>query len=76
MYVAKDSKIIGLIAISDVIREEVFSALQEIRKLGIGMVVLLTGDNERIAKAVVDYLDITEYKANLLPQDKIEYVPI
>jgi len=74
LYVAKDSKIIGLIAISDIIREEVFSALQEVRRLGIGKIVLLTGDNERIAKAVADYLGITEYKANLLPQDKIEYV--
>jgi len=74
LYVAKDSKIIGLIAISDVIREEIFSALQEVRKLGIGKIVLLTGDNERIAKAVADHLGITEYKANLLPQDKIEYV--
>jgi Cd2+/Zn2+-exporting ATPase/Cu+-exporting ATPase len=74
LYVAKDSKIIGLIAISDIIREEVFSALREVRKLGIGKIVLLTGDNERIAKAVADYLGITEYKANLLPQDKIEYV--
>jgi Cd2+/Zn2+-exporting ATPase/Cu+-exporting ATPase len=74
LYVAKDLKIIGLIAISDIVREEVFSALQEVGRLGIGKIVLLTGDNERIAKAVADYLGITEYKANLLPQDKIEYV--
>ncbi|MFX1250944.1 MAG: heavy metal translocating P-type ATPase [Promethearchaeota archaeon] len=74
MYVAKNNKILGLLASSDVIREDVSAALQEVRKLGIKQIILLTGDNERIAKAITDYLDIDQYQAELLPQDKIDYI--
>jgi Cd2+/Zn2+-exporting ATPase/Cu+-exporting ATPase len=74
LYVSKDYKIIGVIAISDLIRKEVFSTLKEVEKLGIKRIVLLTGDNEERAKAVANYLHVTEYKANLLPQEKVEYV--
>ncbi|MFX0091797.1 MAG: heavy metal translocating P-type ATPase [Candidatus Hodarchaeota archaeon] len=74
IHVAKDDEIIGLIATSDVVRQEVYSALQEIRNLGIERIILLTGDNERIAKSTADYLDIDQYEANLLPQDKINYI--
>ncbi|MFX1537169.1 MAG: heavy metal translocating P-type ATPase [Promethearchaeota archaeon] len=74
MYIAKNNEIIGLIASSDVIRQEVSTALKEIRKLGIKQIILLTGDNERIAKATTEYLDIDQYQADLLPQDKIDYI--
>lgn len=64
----------GLIAVTNTLREEVPRAVERLRKLGIKHIVLLTGDNEWIAKAVAQRLGISEYRASMLPEDKIEYV--
>jgi Cu+-exporting ATPase len=74
LWLARGAEALGLIAVADVIRPEVPSAIAELKKLGVRHIVLLTGDNERTAKAVAAQLGITEVRANLLPQDKIEAV--
>jgi Cu+-exporting ATPase len=74
LWLARDSTALGLIAVADVIRPEVPAAIAELERLGIKRIVLLTGDNERTANAVAAQLGITEVRANLLPQDKIEAV--
>ncbi len=74
LWLARGTEALGLIAVADVIRPEVPSAIAELKKLGIRRIVLLTGDNERTAQAVAAQLGITEVHANLLPQDKIEAV--
>jgi Cu+-exporting ATPase len=74
LWLARGTEALGLIAVADVIRPEVPSAIAELKKLGIRRIVLLTGDNERTANAVAAQLGITEVRANLLPQDKIEAV--
>jgi Cd2+/Zn2+-exporting ATPase/Cu+-exporting ATPase len=74
LWLARGTEALGLIAVADVIRPEVPSAIAELKKLGIRRIVLLTGDNERTANAVAAQLGITEMRANLLPQDKIEAV--
>ena len=74
LFVAVDSKIAGIIAVADVLRDEVPLSVEELKKIGIKRLILLTGDNERVASAIAKRLGITEFKANLLPEDKIKIV--
>ncbi|MBI3814937.1 MAG: cation-translocating P-type ATPase [Nitrospinae bacterium] len=71
---ARGEGVIGIIAVADVLRDEVPKAIEDLKKIGIKRLILLTGDNERVASSVVNKLGITEYRANCLPQDKIEIV--
>ncbi len=74
LLVASGSKAIGLIAVSDTLRNDVAGALGELRALGIGRIVMLTGDNVRVAAAVAKGVGISEFRANQLPHDKVECV--
>jgi P-type Cu+ transporter len=73
LWVMRDRKVVGLLAAADTIRAEVPQALAEVRRLGIQQIELLTGDNERTAAELAGHLDI-QYRANLLPEDKIAIV--
>ncbi|MDD7398255.1 MAG: heavy metal translocating P-type ATPase [Firmicutes bacterium] len=70
IYVAKNDEFVGSILISDEIKPESKQAIQSLNELG-AKTVMLTGDNDRIAKGVADELNLSEYKASLLPQDKV-----
>ena len=72
-FVANDAGAAGLVAVADVVRPEAGPALAEIKRLGVRRLVLLTGDNERVAAAIAGELGL-EYRANLLPEDKIAAV--
>jgi Cd2+/Zn2+-exporting ATPase/Cu+-exporting ATPase len=72
-FVALNSTVVGLVGLADVLRSDVKQALSELPPLGIRRVVLLTGDNERVAASVSQELGIA-YRANLLPEDKIAVV--
>ena len=63
----------GLIAVADVVREQVSPALAQLRAMGIRQFVLLTGDNTRVAAALAQNLGV-EFRAEMLPEDKIEFV--
>jgi Cd2+/Zn2+-exporting ATPase len=65
---------VGVLAIGDRIRPEAPQALHALRRLGIRKMVMLTGDNEGTARAVAKSLGIDEYRAALLPEDKVEVV--
>jgi Cd2+/Zn2+-exporting ATPase len=65
---------IGLIAIADQLRAEVADAFQALRAAGIHKLVMLTGDNRGTAEAIAQRLGIEEYRADLLPEDKVEQV--
>ncbi len=69
-FVARDGQVAGLVAVADVARPEAKAALREIKQLGVRRLLLLTGDNERVAAAIADEFGL-EYQANLLPEDKI-----
>jgi Cd2+/Zn2+-exporting ATPase/Cu+-exporting ATPase len=73
LIVAVDGKPTGILAAMDTVRAEVAVAIEEIRKLGIKRIELLTGDNERTAAAIAGRLGIG-FQANLLPEDKIRVV--
>ncbi len=73
LFIARDGEPIGVLAAADTLRPEVPAALQAVRSLGVRQIELLTGDNERTAAALGERLDV-QYRANLLPEDKIRIV--
>lgn len=73
LWVSVDGETAGLLAARDTLRGEVPEAFDRLRRLGIGKILLLTGDNERAAAALARWLGI-EFRANLLPEDKIAVV--
>jgi len=66
--------IIGIIAIADVIRADAAEAIKELKELGIKRIIMLTGDNKRVAKAISDKIGIDEFYAELLPEDKVRII--
>jgi Cd2+/Zn2+-exporting ATPase len=72
-YVARDGKYIGAIAVSDMPKPEAKKAVRDILAEGVRRIIMLTGDSRETARAVAEYLGITDYAAGLLPQDKVEY---
>jgi Cd2+/Zn2+-exporting ATPase/Cu+-exporting ATPase len=73
LFIARDGEPIGVLAAADTLRPEVPAALQAVRSLGVRQIELLTGDNERTAAALSERLGV-QYRANLLPEDKIRIV--
>ncbi|WP_236987382.1 heavy metal translocating P-type ATPase [Marinagarivorans cellulosilyticus] len=73
MYFAIDGKLAGIIAVADPIKEDSISAIQRLQKNGI-RVIMLTGDNRDTAKAVAKKVGISEFVAEVLPEDKAKKV--
>jgi P-type Cu2+ transporter len=73
VYVLIDKEVAGYFTFSDQIRESSFEAIQVLKEAGIKN-LLLTGDNEKVAKKVSDELKMDGYIANVLPHDKLEKV--
>ena len=65
---------LGMIAIADQIRPEARDAIRTLRDWGIRRTIMLTGDNEGTARAVAEQLGLDEYRAELLPEHKVEVV--
>ena len=74
LYLAVDGELVGVLAISDPIKPGVPEAVAQLRALGFEHIVMLTGDNEVAAARVAKAAGITEFRANLLPEDKHAYV--
>jgi Cd2+/Zn2+-exporting ATPase/Cu+-exporting ATPase len=73
VFFAADGAVAGLVAVADVLRPEAREAVAELRRLGVRRLLLLTGDDDRVAAAVAGELGV-EHRANLLPEDKIAAV--
>ncbi len=71
LYVAKDTKCIGWIALQDKTRPEAQQAIKELLDIGIKRVTMLTGDRNEVASRVAAELACTDFKAQCLPQDKL-----
>jgi len=69
--VSEDGRLIGLLAIADTVRTGVKDVIERLRRTGI-RTVMLTGDNERSARAIAHQLGIDEYFGGLLPTDKVD----
>jgi Cd2+/Zn2+-exporting ATPase len=66
--------LLGVIALADKVRPDSAAVVAEIKSLGGKRVVMLTGDNERVAHAIAAQVGVDEYFADLLPEDKMRIV--
>lgn len=71
--VADEGRLMGLIAIADTLKPDAIHAVRSLRALGIEP-VMITGDNQRTARAVAQEVGITEFRAEVLPEGKAEEV--
>lgn len=69
-----DDNLVGFFTLADEVRHNVKNVLSDLKNLGIEKIVMLTGDNEKIAGRVAQSVGITDYHANLLPEDKLKYL--
>jgi heavy metal translocating P-type ATPase len=70
VLVARDHVVVGLVAIADEVRPETSHAVAALKALGVRHIVMLTGDNSRVAQAVAQQIGVDEFHAGLLPEDK------
>jgi len=74
ILVASDAEPVGLIAIADEIRHETPRAIASLKAMGIKNITMLTGDNHKVAKAVSEEIGVDDFQAELLPEQKQQYV--
>ncbi|MCF6364810.1 MAG: heavy metal translocating P-type ATPase [Bacteroidales bacterium] len=72
-YIAENKNVAGFITISDAIKKTSKEAVQELIRQGVE-VIMLTGDNKNTAKAVADELNISGFKAECMPEDKLNEI--
>ncbi len=73
MLISKNKRVIGLIGVADDVKEDSVSAVKKLNSGGF-RTVMITGDNERTAKAIAERVGIKEVLANVLPEDKANKV--
>ncbi len=69
LFFVENGELIGIIAVSDTVKEDSAEAVGELNKMGLS-VIMLTGDNERTARAIASSVGISEVIAGVLPQEK------
>src|SRR6201993_5536554 len=74
LLLAVDGTLVGLISLRDEVRPEAPNVLKELRTNGIRRIVMLTGDHPDIAEVVAAELGIAEWRAEVLPEDKLDVV--
>ncbi|MEF8853628.1 MAG: cation-translocating P-type ATPase [Haloarculaceae archaeon] len=74
VLVGTDRDVVGAIAVADEIRPAAAAGVERLHDLGVERVVMLTGDNEATARAVAEQVGVDEYRAGLLPEEKVEAV--
>lgn len=74
IHMAVDQVYVGYIVIADEIKETSKAAISKLKQQGVSQVIMLTGDQERIAKQVAEELGVDRVYAELLPYQKVEHV--
>ncbi|KMY45521.1 cadmium transporter [Bacillus sp. FJAT-27916] len=74
MILASDDAVMLLIAVSDRVRESAGLAIDRLHRAGIEKTVMLTGDNTRTAEAVAKQVGVTDVRAELLPEEKLNFI--
>ena len=73
LYVSLNNKIVALVGVKDVVKDNVYDVISSLKKKNIN-VVMLTGDNETTAKKIAEVVGIETIVANIMPSQKAEYV--
>ena len=74
IHVALNGEYVGHILIADVIKETALEAIKELNGIGVSRIVMLTGDDNRVADSVAKFLGVNEVHSELLPGDKVSLV--
>ena len=74
LYMAISGELAAVICIDDPLRSEAADVVAALKELGVGKIVMMTGDNERTACGVAAAVGVDEYHAGVLPEDKAAYV--
>ena len=74
LYLAIGGELAAVICVADPLRPEAAEVLSQLRELGVGRLVMMTGDSQRTAAAIAAQLGVDEYRAEVLPEDKAAFV--
>jgi len=74
LFLANNSKILAIVLFIDKIREGIRETVEQIRKMNINHVVLLTGDDDRKAREIGNYIGADLIQSRMLPEDKLEFI--
>jgi Cd2+/Zn2+-exporting ATPase len=74
MWIAMDKTLIGLIALADTLRSEAAPTMKALKQSGMAHTIMLTGDNSRSASAIAKEIGLTEFRADLMPEDKLTVI--
>mgnify|MGYP001770233114 CR=1 FL=1 len=74
MVVGTEKEMLAVIAVADEVRESSKEIIQKLHQLGIKKTIMLTGDNKGTANAIGGHVGVTDIQAELLPQDKLEFI--
>jgi Cd2+/Zn2+-exporting ATPase len=72
MLIQTDGRFLGVVGLADTPRDGVKQVLEQLQQIGISKTIMLTGDNERVGRAIADAVGLDEVKAGLLPEDKVK----
>ncbi len=67
----RTAHLLGIVAFADQLRSDAADVVRALKSLGVARVVMLTGDNERIGRAIAEQVGVDDYYAELLPEDKL-----
>jgi Cd2+/Zn2+-exporting ATPase len=74
VYVASNRQVVGVVAVADVVRPEAAAVVGQLRELGVKRIVMMTGDNAAVARAIGRRVGIEEISADLLPEQKLAMI--
>ena len=74
MWIAEDHSVIGMIALADTLRQEAAPTMRALKQTGVAHIIMLTGDNTRSASAIASEIGLTEFRAELMPEDKLTVI--
>lgn len=74
MVLGTEQQVLALIAVADEVRDSSKDVIKQLHEIGIKKTIMLTGDNQATAEAIGRRLNVTDVKADLMPQDKLDYI--
>lgn len=74
MWITEEKTAIGIIALADTLRAEAASTMKALKQSGVQHTIMLTGDNIRSAAAIAEEIGLTEFRAELMPEDKLTVI--
>ncbi|MFT0714983.1 heavy metal translocating P-type ATPase [Flagellimonas lutimaris] len=74
MLIKRGNEFIGMLGLMDTPREKAKETLAQLKEIGIKKMIMLTGDNQKVADAVAEEIGLTEARGSLLPEEKVEAI--